>query len=114
MRKVPHKCIYLKLRSAVGDAGWEAYGTGYHATLLEELHHQGQALRVYSLAPLPVCSVCFMFAMEDVTSQLSALASKLPLPRWSLSYLSGTVSQNKLFHLQVAFWSWCLITATEK
>lgn len=42
--------------------------------LLEEVHHGGQALRVYCLAPLPVCSLCFVPA-EDGISQQPAQAS---------------------------------------
>lgn len=38
----------------------------------EEVLHWAWALRVYKLAALPVLSLCFRFAAEDVLPQLSA------------------------------------------
>lgn len=45
----------------------------------------GCTLRVYSRKPLPVSSLCFMFAVEDVNSQLPSpaamtAAATAPLP----------------------------------
>lgn len=45
------------------------------------------ALRVYSLASLPLGALCFMFVREDVVSWFPALATQaaMPfLPLWTL------------------------------
>lgn len=72
MRNVPHKCIYLKPWSPVGGAIWGSlWGCGLAGgrVLLEA------GLRSYSFILLPVCSLCFMFEVEGVRSQLPAPAS---------------------------------------
>lgn len=67
---------------------------------------------VSSLAPLPVRSLCFLFTVEDVSSQLPAPAPlsancyHASLPRWTLLPLES-YKQNKLFYkllLAMAFY----------
>lgn len=48
--------------------------------LLEEMCHWGQALRMYSLAPLPVCSLCFPPVVGNGISLLPTAAVTPPLP----------------------------------
>lgn len=74
--------------------------------------HWGWALRVSSLVPLPVHSLCFLFTVEDISTQLPAPA---PLsancchaspPRWTLLPLES-YKQNKLSYkllLAMAFY----------
>lgn len=49
--------------------------------LLEEVLHWGQALRVYRLSSLLVCSLCFLLAVEGVVSLLPMLSAALPPPK---------------------------------
>lgn len=56
--------------------------------LLEEIGKWGQALRVCSLIPLSVLSLCFTFVVEDVVSLLSAPAA-MPTCHDGLSSLSN-------------------------
>lgn len=64
----------------------------------------GQALKVHSLIPLPVCSLCFVFVLKDVISQLLALASMLAtcchasLSWWTLISLESEVKINSVFY----------------
>lgn len=56
-----------------------------------------------SSLPFPVCSLCFLFVVQDVSSLLPVPAAKP-----ASYFVSGTVRQNKLF---CKFpWSWCFIT----
>lgn len=59
--------------------------------LPEEACHLGQALKVYNLAPLPVCSVCFVLKVEDVIIQLLALAICCQASPIILVFHSGTI-----------------------
>lgn len=47
--------------------------------------------------PLPALSLCFMLAVEHVSSRLPVSVIMLPLAVMVDSRSSGTVSQNKLF-----------------
>ena len=53
------------------------------------------ALRGYSLTPILIFSLCFMFAVDDVISQLPVPTA---VPITIDSCPPGTMSQNKLFH----------------
>lgn len=67
-----HWLTYLNTLSKVGTIVWGCYrGT----TLLEEMHHCGQALRIYSLTAIPIHSLHLLLAVKDRISQLSAPVS---------------------------------------
>lgn len=55
-----------------------------------------QALRVYSLTPLPVLFHCFLCAEEGVISWLSAPVSGCHTFATVMDFPSVTISQNKL------------------
>lgn len=67
---VPHRLRYLSPRPGLLVPFMK------DTALLEKVHHWGQALRVCSPAPLPVC--CLGFVIEDVPSQLSAPTAVIP------------------------------------
>ena len=94
MRSVPHRLLCSNTWSSVGDASW---GGVKDLVLLEEVYQWGWALKVYS--HIPIQSFCFMFAVEDVISQVPGPAampiaySHASLPRWT--HPSGTTNQYK-------------------
>lgn len=71
MSNILHRLRYLNTWLPVGDAVSE----GLRGTVLGEVCHLGETLRVYSLAPPSVGFLGFMFGTEDVISQLPALAT---------------------------------------
>ena len=84
----------------------------------QKLHHgEGVGLRVDSLAPLVVQSLCSVPAAKDVGSQLHALATMLTAatsPHHNgLLGLSRAISPNNSFFFMQP-WSWCFTTAAEK
>lgn len=69
--------------------------------LLEEVCHEGWALRFQSRVPFPVCFLppCFMLAAQDLSSQLLFLWPYLQLAAMIDYYSSDTISPNKPFLL---------------
>lgn len=90
---VLYRLSYLKTQFPVGGAVW---GRGWNSwddtVLLEEACHWGRALRMHSLALLPVYSLHFLCAVECGLSTSCVLLSVVsPLPTcswvWSLHFL---------------------------
>lgn len=71
--------------------------------------HQGQSLKLYNLTLLPVLIFCFLCMDWNVISQLPAPPTMAffwqlsCLPHHDWLYTPGTIKQNKLFLLYVAF-----------
>lgn len=72
----PSELMYLDVWSPAGRTAIESLG---YEALLEEVRHEGWALGVYSLAPLPVCSA-FCACSRDVVSQLPPANGRLGSP----------------------------------
>lgn len=67
MRNVPDRLRYLNVCFPVYGAVWEDVG---NSAWLEEVCHQEWALGFHNLAPLLASCLCFMFAVDGVSSQL--------------------------------------------
>lgn len=66
---------------------------------LEKACHRRGGMRVYSLSPLQFAILCFIFVVEDVTSQLPASVAWYHAPPPTImDFPFGSVSPNKLFH----------------
>lgn len=84
---------YLHTWSPVSGGVWGGHGILWRHSLAEG-QSLGQALRAHSLAPL-VFSLCFLFAVQDVSSQCSSCCQLcsvlpcLPLPGWTLTLLQS-------------------------
>jgi hypothetical protein len=70
-----------------------------HKALLEEVYYWVWALSVLSFAPLLVCALCFLYTVEDVISQLPALATCHHVFPQHMDSPSGKVIPNKHFLL---------------
>lgn len=70
--------------------------------MLEEVHHWGRALRLYSLASFPVCYLTFVLMVEDLRSQLFCSVPQSLLLVTIPSFFDGLTNPNKLFLLQVS------------
>lgn len=76
---------------------------GGDAGLLEEVCQWRQTLRDYGIATLPVSSLCFVLVVKCELSASCHIRGLQPcLPAMTDSHPSGTISQNKLFLLEVA------------
>lgn len=88
------------------------------AVLLEEVYYWGWALKVHSLAPLPVHSFCFLSTGEGIISQLSTLLS-CPLLASMLPHCNGQLplwnyKPKETFPSVSLLCPWCFIITTEK
>lgn len=65
MKNLPHRLRSVNTWLAVGCAVWGSYGTSRRWSLAGgSVSFGGWALRVYSLDPFPVFTLCFMCADE--------------------------------------------------
>lgn len=98
MRNVPQRLRHLNFLPGCWcclEKLWEG------AASLEEVHHQGQALRFYSFALLPDCSMCFLFVFEYMITQLPASFARCNAIPAIIDLSSEIITQNKLFfHLE--------------
>lgn len=110
MRNGLHQHMHLQPWSPVGGATWGNFwgcGLAGGRALLE------MGLRSYSFTPLAVCLLCFVFEVENVSSQLPAPASVPAAVLMVTDSSLRNMTQNKLSPIN-CFWSWCFLTATEK
>lgn len=71
--------------------------------MLEKVCHGVQPLKVYSFTPLPVHSLYFMFAAEDVVAQIHTLAILCHVSPTIMDPLSAFISKNILFLPEFTF-----------
>lgn len=76
----------------VGATVWENCGT--LRTFLGEEHHWDQALSVYSFAPLPILSHCFVGMDVNVICHLPTPSAMPSLPWWTLIPLESQTQIN--------------------
>lgn len=87
-----HRPVYLNSWSPVSATVWEGCGT--LGTLLGEVHHWDQTLSVYSFAPLPILSHCFVGVDVNVTCHLPTPSTMPSLPWWTLIPLESQTQIN--------------------
>lgn len=68
-----------------------------------EVCYLEQVLKVYSLAPLLIGALCFMFTIEDVVPELPASEAYCHASPAIMDSPSGTIRQNKLFPKSLLF-----------
>lgn len=76
---------------------WHCLGRFWRCSLIG-VSHERLTLRVQSLLPLPVCPLCFMLAIEDVSSRLPAVAWCQASLLWQEFLLFWNCKLNKLFY----------------
>lgn len=107
MKNVPYRTVYLNT-SPIGHGIWQVMKRLGNGALLEEVgHFKGPLAACFTL--LLAHSVCLLCAIEDVLSQIPALASCC----WAFPTIRDsrfrTIIQNKFFH--ELLWSWSFIAA---
>lgn len=106
---VPGKLRFLDTRSLGGGIVWGCYRTFRGQDLVEEEHHWGWALRVYSLIPLSVLS---LFSGCGWQWDLPAPCSYCQASPTTMNLPFEVKTKINLFFLQ-SLWPCCLITVTK-